>query len=202
MFNGSLDLLLRGGIEPIVHRLLSLPGGIHFWALTLTWFRKEDISLTMALVEKCSHTLESLDITRDSSCGTSTEHLRSHGSNSLFPVDPVSVLFDLSKATKLGCAVFRPGSLRVGWIAHALRAVTSKHRDLRRISVDVPFLRAFPYVDGDIRKVVGGRISDQRLDLDCILVHLWESFSIRANVRRAGRGEETTANYVWICCRR
>jgi len=70
MFTGSLELFMTGMIRP-VHWLLSLPGGIHFRKLTLTWTCKEDISLTMALLEKCSHTLESLDVTCGSLCGTS-----------------------------------------------------------------------------------------------------------------------------------
>jgi len=51
------------GIKSIAHRLLSLPGGIHFRKLGLDWYKEEDILLTIGLVEECSHTLESLDIT-------------------------------------------------------------------------------------------------------------------------------------------
>lgn len=61
-FTGTLWLFLRGGMGPIVDRLLSLPSGIHFRKLTLSWFREEDVSLTAGLVENCSRTLESLDI--------------------------------------------------------------------------------------------------------------------------------------------
>jgi hypothetical protein len=50
-------------MEPFTRRLLSLPSGIHFRKLTLTWSREEDLSLMVALVEGCSHTIESLDIT-------------------------------------------------------------------------------------------------------------------------------------------
>jgi hypothetical protein len=63
MFTGSLELHMRGGIRPITRRLLSLPGGIHFRKLTFTCFFGEDLLLKTALVEECSHTLESLDIT-------------------------------------------------------------------------------------------------------------------------------------------
>ena len=62
-FTGSLELFMRGGMEPIVRRALSLPGGIHFRRLTLKWYREEDPTLTMGLVEECSHTLEYLGIT-------------------------------------------------------------------------------------------------------------------------------------------
>ena len=63
LFTGSLVFHTGvGGLEPFTHWLLSLPGGIHFRKLTLTCFLEEHPSLVMALVEGCSHTLESLDI--------------------------------------------------------------------------------------------------------------------------------------------
>ena len=76
-FTGCLDLYLVEGMAPIARRLLSLPGGLHFWKLTLKMFCGEDVLLTMALVEKCSHTLEFLEV----SCGllgTFIQHLRPH----------------------------------------------------------------------------------------------------------------------------
>ena len=59
---GSLQLNLKGGMEPIVRRLLSLPGGINFRELSFPWYHERDPSMTMALVEKCSRTIETLDI--------------------------------------------------------------------------------------------------------------------------------------------
>jgi hypothetical protein len=59
---GSLELNIEEGMEPIIYLLLSLPGGIHFRKLTWTWFHEGDHLSTVALVEGCSHTLESLDI--------------------------------------------------------------------------------------------------------------------------------------------
>ena len=73
--SGSLKLCLDAGMKPISSRLLSIPGGIHFRKLTLTWHRREDLLSILELVGKCSHTLESLDIT----CyqyGTSIRYLR------------------------------------------------------------------------------------------------------------------------------
>jgi len=72
VFTGSLDLFLTRGVEHITRRLLSLPDGIHFREIVLTWFREEDSLLTMALVEKCSRTIETLDITCH--LGTSIRH--------------------------------------------------------------------------------------------------------------------------------
>ena len=77
-FTGSLNLSTKGGMETIVHRLLSLPGGIHFRKLTVKWLHWDDLALTMALVERCSHTLEYIQVTCNT-CGTSIRHLRPHG---------------------------------------------------------------------------------------------------------------------------
>jgi len=56
---GSLELSRPGFIAS---RLLSLPGGIHFRELILTWSREEDVLSTKGLVEGCSHSLEYLEI--------------------------------------------------------------------------------------------------------------------------------------------
>jgi len=72
-FTGSLTLR-RGGMERLVNRLLSLPGGIHFRKLDLTWFREEDSLLAAALVDRCSHTLESLDVSCEEVPGTSIRY--------------------------------------------------------------------------------------------------------------------------------
>jgi hypothetical protein len=76
-FAKSLELHLEGGMSPFTHRLLSLPGGIHFQKLTLTWIHDEDILTITALVEGCSRTLKFLDITSDF-LGKWIWHLRPH----------------------------------------------------------------------------------------------------------------------------
>ena len=77
IFTGSLELFTKTGTELFARQLLSSPGGIHFRKLMLTWFCDGDLSLTMALMEECSSTLESLDIVCYQNC-TSTQHLRLH----------------------------------------------------------------------------------------------------------------------------
>jgi hypothetical protein len=74
-FTGTLELRLGRGMRHFIHRLLFLPGGIHFRGLTLTWIHERDHLLTMALVEGCSHTLRSLEISYKLH-GTSVRHLR------------------------------------------------------------------------------------------------------------------------------
>jgi len=65
VFTGSLKLAMIGPGH-IARRLLSLPpGGIRFRKFTSTWDDGEDTSLITALVERCSHTLESFDIACD-----------------------------------------------------------------------------------------------------------------------------------------
>jgi hypothetical protein len=96
-----------------------------------------DLSLTMALVDECSHTLESLDIT----CTLlgQSDLVRVCTDNLLLFLDgsePASI--DLSKATKLKDVVFQPKSWSVEWITTALRTITPKHRDLRQISIHDP----------------------------------------------------------------
>jgi hypothetical protein len=77
IYTGSLELYLPGGMKPITRRLSSLPGGIHFRKLTLTWPYKENFWLTMGVVEQCSRTLESLEIIWDLR-GAPSQHLRPH----------------------------------------------------------------------------------------------------------------------------
>jgi hypothetical protein len=75
VFTGSLEVYISRGMMTFTRRLLSLPGGTHFRNLALTWTHGDDSSLTMALVDGCSHTLECLDITCNP-LGTSTLRLR------------------------------------------------------------------------------------------------------------------------------
>ena len=68
-FTGSLELM-KAGMGPIARQLLSLQGDIYFRELILTWFYKEDTLLATGLVERRSHTLDSIEFF----CGTSTRH--------------------------------------------------------------------------------------------------------------------------------
>ena len=61
-FTGFLNLSLGDGMEPFVPRLLSLPTGLHFRGMRLTWSNEGDASWTMALLKRCSSTLETLSI--------------------------------------------------------------------------------------------------------------------------------------------
>ena len=77
VFTGSLKLHMKQELKPFTRRLLSLPGGIHFRKLTLKCFSGGDLLLTTALIEGCSHTLESVNITSDLR-DMFSRHLRPH----------------------------------------------------------------------------------------------------------------------------
>jgi len=65
---GSLNFHVLGavGVGVTAHQLLELPNGVHFRELVLSWTHKGDILWITELVERCSHTLESLDVTEAS----------------------------------------------------------------------------------------------------------------------------------------
>ena len=173
-FTGSLELFLEG-MGYTTRRLLDLPNGIHFRKLALWWICEEDIRWIMELVMGCSDTLECLDIECHPPC---TFTLLLHWTSNLpsFVGDAGPVSFDLSKATKLEHAVFRPISPNVKWIALALQTITPRHREFRQISIYIP------YAVSRAGQTVGEPFYSQWLDLDSLLVHLWESRSIRTKM--------------------
>jgi hypothetical protein len=182
MFTGSLELHLSMGIVPFTRRLLSLPGGVHFRELTLRWLRKEDHSLTTALVKGCSHTLESLDVACNH-LGKSIRDLCLHQSLTSLPGGSRSAPIDLSQATKLRDVVFRPLSWRVEWITTTLQTITPSHQDLRQISIRVHHPSSVNIsvagVYADVKSASGEAAYREWLDLDRLLVRLWESRSVR-----------------------
>ena len=178
VLNGSLDLDILGGIGNITRRLLDLPNGLSFRKLVFQWHHMEDLRWITELVARCSDTLEYLDVKCYPPC-TFILVLR-RNCNSPSCVGHSSV--DLSNATKLRGVVFRPGSPTVAWIIMALQTITPSHRDLQHISIQVPYDFTFIDASADVLEIVGEAISRQWLDLDRLLVHLWESRSIRPKV--------------------
>ena len=91
ILTGSLELSMEGGMGPFIHQLLALPGGIHFRKFAFKWFHEEDPLMATALVEGCSHALESLDITEF--CSTCIQFLPLHQWLTDVP-SPAEVSFD------------------------------------------------------------------------------------------------------------
>ena len=94
----------------------------------------------------------------------------------------MSVSIDLSKATRLKDVGFLSKSLSVDWITTTLQTITIKHRDLQRISIRMLLDPALTTIGVNVMEMVGERILGQWLDLDRLLVQLWESRFIRPTV--------------------
>ena len=177
-FTGSLELYQMRRMAPITHWLLSLPGGIHFRKLVLPWLHEGDHSLTTALVERCSHTLDSLDIICSLiRIGKPTWRLLSHRYLLLPPAQ--SAPSDLSKATKLKYVTFWLNSWSVEWINAALRTITPGHRDIQQTSIHIPY---YLIIVGITLRTIEEPIHGEWLGLDRLLVQLWESRSVRTRV--------------------
>ena len=186
---GALDLYVLGGLGKIACQLLDLPNGIRFRKLTFSWDHKEDLRWMTQVVARCSHTLEYLDVAYDFR-RTSIRIYIPINNLILFPVGPESTSLDLSEATKLRDAVFRPGSVCVEWITTALQTITPEHRELRQISIYVPHHLTRYNVGADIRQSLGETTFGRWADLDRLLVQFWESCSIRPRVGCVKLGEK------------
>ena len=198
-FTGSLDLKMRGGVWSAARPLLDLSNGLHFQKFTVLWDCKEDLRWIMGLVVTCSHTLELLDITH-AFYRTSVGICTHTNGLILFLVGSGTASLNLSKATKLREALFRPESKSVEWITMALQTITPEHRDLRRISIYVPVHLTFSSVGANIGQYLGGVPSKWWSDLDHLLVRFWESCSIRPRVGCARQGEEGQNTEYCIGC--
>jgi hypothetical protein len=64
----------------------------------------------------------------------------------------------------------------------ALHTITSKHRDLQQIVIMVPYHISIVGADSNAGKAIGEANFGQWLDLDRLLVQLWESRSVRPKI--------------------
>lgn len=71
-------------------------------------------------------------------------------------------------------------SWHVGWVTTALQTIPPEHQDLRQISIHAPY--HLTEAGADVEQVIGEQIFWQWLDLDRLLVQLWEACSIRSKV--------------------
>ena len=77
---------------------------------------------------------------------------------------------DLSKATKLRDASFRPGPWRVEWVTTAFQTIL-KHRELEKISIDL----SHQVISSSPHFLKQSADYSEWLDLDRLLVEFWES---------------------------
>jgi hypothetical protein len=89
---------------------------------------------------------------------------------------------DLPKATKLKDVVFRLNSWSVGWVVRELQIITPGNRDLRQITIHMPYGLIPAKALADVRWTVGEAQYGEWSDLDRLLVQLWESHSIHPTV--------------------
>jgi hypothetical protein len=66
------------------------------------------------------------------------------------------------------------------WIVATLRTITHDHRKLRQITVHMAPSSGLDCVD--VKRAIGETAYQEWLDLDRLLVNLWESHSIRPKV--------------------
>ncbi|KAF9642424.1 hypothetical protein BDM02DRAFT_3124560, partial [Thelephora ganbajun] len=165
VLTGTLRVYLSGRMGSVTRRLLDLPGGLHFRKLVLSCCFDGNFRWMRALVVGCSDTLECVDI----ECWVTLPFTQK---------DPWTASIDLSRATKLKEAVFRPETLHVIWLVLALQTITSEQRYLHQISIHVHFHPSFIDDPANLRQTVREDIYREWADLDRILVRLWESYRI------------------------
>jgi len=196
---GSLELTMLLGMGNVTRRLLDLPNGLHFRELVFWWFYEMDLSSMMELVARCSDTLECLDV-RCYPPGTFAPVLLRGCNPPSFVGDRNPASIDLSKATKLKDVVFRPGSLTVKWVIMALQTIASKCQDPPQVSLHVPYSSTLVGASPNVRQSVGERDFGQWLELDRLLVQLWESHSVCPKIicttPKGGKEKEDVRGYI------
>jgi len=63
-----------------------------------------------------------------------------------------------------------------------LQTITPQHRDLRQISICIPYQFDIHGAGANIRQTIGETTYEEWSDLDHLLVQLWESHSIRPKI--------------------
>jgi len=174
---GCLMLIVRGGMGSAPRHLLNLPNGLRFRELVFLLILEKDLLWIRELVLKCSDTLECLDV-KYKWFGTFSVLFWRCRYSPLFTgtLDPI----DLSKATKLKDLIFRLKAMGPGRIIAMLETITPEHRDLRQVSIHLPFKRIPPI--GDVQSYLEDHIYEMWLQLDRLLVQFWELRSIRPKV--------------------
>ena len=93
-----------------------------------------------------------------------------------------SASVDLSKATRLKDVIFRPKSRGADWITTTLQTITSRHQDLRQISIHVPNALSLPNVDTNVGRIIREETRRQWSGPDRLMVQFWELHSIRPRI--------------------
>ena len=116
-----------------------------------------------------------------------------------FPVELGTASIDLSRATRLKGVAFRHMSQETNWVTKTLQTITAEHQGLQQITVNVPSFLTFFNVGSNVRQIIGEAITRQWLDLDHLLIQLWESRSIRPRVEFTMGKEKPNLEYCIGC---
>jgi len=157
---------LSGGVGRTLSGFLGLPGGLRCRDLELGWCHEPDLSQAAEVVAACSDTLEYVYI----GCEVGDD------------VTPATI--NLAEATNLKEVAFICviGITGCRWIITALETITSRHRDLRQISIS--FLHDSDYTT-DLELIQRSEAANPGMrwsDLDDILIQLLESHSVHPKI--------------------
>jgi len=97
-------------------------------------------------------------------------------------VESESAWIDLSKATKLKELYFRLESRGIDWANAILQTITPEHRDFQQLTIYVPYSPSLCDDETDVEWAIGEQGVGRFLELDRLLVRLWESHSIRPKI--------------------
>jgi len=97
-------------------------------------------------------------------------------------VAELNTSLDFSNALKLNEVVFRVGILSAVWMTLALKTITPAHRDFHDITIHVSGYLPSIANPTNLRETLGESFYGQWVDLDRLLVQLWESRGIRPKV--------------------
>ena len=103
-------------------------------------------------------------------------------------VDPTAGSIDFSKAIRLREVLFQFQEYSDVWVAMALETLTSKHTGFRKVKILMPFVETF-CTPGNFRHTIGKETYDQWMDLDRVLIRLWESNAIHIQVTYCAEAE-------------
>jgi hypothetical protein len=95
--------------------------------------------------------------------------------------------------------MFRLKWWRVQCVITALKTISPEHRDLRQITIHIPYKSPLTGADANIRQAIGETDYTQWLNLDRLLVRLWELHSVRPKVAvptEQAEGTESMRDYV------
>ena len=102
----------------------------------------------------------------------------------------------LHQSTKLREVTFTLGPFSVEWVPTTLKTIASKHKDLQEILFENCACHTSLNLLIDATTRVGERLRREWIDIDRVLVQLWELHAVRVNVAYSGREEETARKFI------